>query len=467
MGTNIRLKEEHGDLVRIEKNVYVDADEYSQLKRAFMGGHTHANAHYVDKVLDNVASQDFASSYPAVMLLEKFPMSKATLETDSLTKERFSQLISTKACLFDVIFKGIYHKLKFEHPIPSSKCWLCNGAMKDNGKIVMADEIGITVTEQDFLTYSEFYTWKSMEISNFRWYHKQYLPHEFAKAILGMYERKTTLKDVPGEEVDYMISKNMLNSCFGMAVTDIVRDDLGYDSETEKYTTVHPKLESAVDKYNENVRRFLFYPWGVWITAYARRNLFTGIEAIGDDFVYSDTDSIKYLHPKNHENYFASYNNKILAKIALSAAYHTIDTSKFSPLNKKGAMKTIGLWDYEGVYEQFKTLGAKRYIYRIGDKYSVTIAGANKKGTADYLVNVTRKPFDSFTNELHIPQEYAGRLTATYIDDEHTGIVTDYLGIPFQFTELSATHLEPSDYNLTMSDEFINYLKGVKDLGWD
>lgn len=440
------------------------SDEYSQLKRAFMGGHTHANANYVGEVLENVASQDFASSYPAVMLLEKFPMSKAHIIDHDLTDDEFSRLISSKCCMFDVHFKGLFHKLKFEHPIPSSKCWLKVNSVQDNGRVVMADELGITCTEQDFKTYREFYDWDEFTVSNFRYYDPQYLPHEFAKAILGLYEKKTTLKDVVGEEVNYMISKNMLNAAFGMSVTDIVRDALGYENDV--YKKVKPILTEAIEKYNNNVRRFLFYPWGVWITAYARRNLFTGIKAIGEDFVYSDTDSIKYLNPEKHEDYFSGYNQKTLAKISLAAQYHRVNEGMFSPLNKKGKRKTIGLWDYEGTYDQFKTLGAKRYIYRVGDNYIVTIAGANKKMAAEYLVR-TGKPFDNFNNNLCIPEEYSGRLTATYIDDEHTGIVTDYLGIPFQFTELSATHLEPSDYNLTMSDEFINYLKGVKDLGWD
>lgn len=439
------------------------SDEYSQLKRAFMGGHTHANAFYVGKVLDNVASQDFASSYPAVMLLEKFPMSKAHTVDKDISDEEFSQLLSTKCCMFDIRIKNIYHKLKFEHPIPRSKCWLCINSVQDNGRIVMADEIGITCTEQDFKTYCEFYEWESFSISNLRYYDKQYLPHEFVKAILGLYEKKTTLKDVVGEEVNYMISKNMLNAAFGMSVTDIVRDLLGYENGI--YTKVKPVLEEAIEKYNDNVRRFLFYPWGVWITAYARRNLFTGIKEIGEDFVYSDTDSIKYLNPQEHEDYFNSYNQKILAKISLSAQYHHIDEAQFSPLNKKGKKKTIGLWDYEGTYDQFKTLGAKRYLVRIGNEYSVTLAGANKKMTAKYLVK-TGQPFDNFTDDMRIPEEYSGRLTATYIDDEHTGWVTDYLGTPFQYTELSATHLEPSEYNLTMSDEFLNYLKGVRDLDW-
>lgn len=441
----------------------MESSEFSQLHRAFMGGHTHANSMYVEKILHDVASQDFASSYPAVMLLEKFPMSKAHFIDRDLSDSEMRYFLKTKACLFDLTLTGVYHKLKFEHPIPRSKCWECVNPITDNGRIVMADKLSITCTEQDFATYSEFYDWEEISIGNFRYYDKQYLPHSFVNAILGLYEKKTVLKDVAGEEINYMISKNMLNAAFGMCVTNPVRDEIEYAPDNIKSVeVVKPVLEEAIDSYNKNVRRFLFYPWGVWITAYARRNLFSGIKELADDFVYSDTDSMKYLNHEKHEDYFKAYNANVLQKIESSADFHHIDVSKFSPLNKNGKKKTIGVWDFEGVYDDFKTLGAKRYIYRIGDDVCVTLAGANKKKTAEYLVS-TGDPFGKFDNNLCIPAEYSGRLTSTYIDEEQQGTVVDYLGVPYNYRELSAIHLEPSDYNLTMSDAFTDYLKGVRE----
>ena len=53
--------------------------EYEQLKRAFMGGFTHASAHKVGKEFENVSSFDFTSSYPYVALSEFYPMSKARI----------------------------------------------------------------------------------------------------------------------------------------------------------------------------------------------------------------------------------------------------------------------------------------------------------------------------------------------------------------------------------------------------
>ena len=154
----------------------------------------------------------------------------------------------------------------------------------------------------------------------------------------------------------------MLNSAYGMCVTDIVRDEIVFDNDSydprETFRSEKQQLEKAIDKYNNGGKRFLFYPWGVWVTAYARRNLFSGIKECRDDYVYADTDSIKILHPERHTRYFEEYNQKILDKINEAAKFQHIDPSEFSPLTKEGKVKTIGVWDDDGEYWYFKTLGS-------------------------------------------------------------------------------------------------------------
>ncbi|MFW3387866.1 UNVERIFIED_CONTAM: hypothetical protein RF648_17845, partial [Kocuria sp. CPCC 205274] len=61
---------------KIMDDLTMTPEVYEQAKRTFMGGFTHANARHVGKVLNNVSSVDFTSSYPSVMLSEKFPMSR-------------------------------------------------------------------------------------------------------------------------------------------------------------------------------------------------------------------------------------------------------------------------------------------------------------------------------------------------------------------------------------------------------
>ena len=38
-------------------------------------------------------------------------------------------------------------------------------------------------------------------------------------------------------------------------------------------------------------------------------------------------------------------------------------------------------------------------------------------------------------------------------------------GVPYHYHELSSIHMEKSEYNLSMSEEFIRYLEGLQDFG--
>lgn len=445
----------------------VSPTEYSQLKRAFQGGFAHANAHYVNEVLNNVGSHDFGSSYPSVMLLEKFPMSKAITLQDNCPIDIYEHLMLTKCCMFDIEIFGIVPKLHQEHPISGSKCYVCEGVVFDNGRVVTADRIKTTITEQDYFTLILFYDWDYCTITNFRYYDKAYLPKDFAMSVLGLYQRKTTLKGIEGEEINYMISKNMANAAYGMIVTDPVRKETKYDGN-DYYNPNTQSLEmfiaEKIEKYNDNVKRFLYYPWGVWVTAYARANLFSGIVSFGDDYVFSDTDSIKSLNTNKHVDYIRRYNDGIISKIEKSASHYRISPDEYSPSTLSGEKKTIGVWEFEGEYEKFKTLGAKRYMTYRNGKYVLTLAGANKFKSMKYLES-TGKPFENFKHDLVIPKENTGRLILTYIDYETSGTVVDYLGQPYHYNEKSCVHMEPSEYHLSQSESFINYLKGMKDFG--
>lgn len=445
----------------------LDSDEYSQLKRGFMGGFTHASAKYSGKKISNVASFDFTSSYPAVMLAEKFPMSKARLIDHILGEEEFNKYLNKYCCLMDIRLHNVVPKLNYDHPISLSKLIDVKSPVVDNGRIVAAESLTITCTEQDYFVYHEFYNWDDFEIKRFRIYEKAYLPTAFVKSILELYRRKTELKDVEGEEINYMISKNMLNSAYGMAVTDIVRDEIEYSNG--EYSSTKPDIDEAIKKYNNGKRRFLFYPWGVWVTAYSRANLFSGIIACGNDYIYSDTDSIKILNPDKHMDYINRYNEQIQRKLEKAAEFHHIDPAAFSPVNKNGKPKPIGVWDYEGTYDRFKTIGAKRYIVQRGDNYFLTVAGVNKAQARDYLVKVCRDPFDGLSDGLRVPSEYSGRLTLTYIDEPISGEIRDYLGNIGHYEELSCIHMEPSDYVLTLSEDykqFLNVLFQIKEDSW-
>lgn len=432
--------------------------EYKQLKRAFQGGFTHANWTKINYVHQNVASYDFTSSYPYVMLSEKFPMSTGrTIQPSTL--DLFEKYMnSSYGCLVDVEFTDIEQKWDLEENILSiSRCYNVEKSTENNGRVVFAKKLATTITNIDYQMLKKFYTWKHLNYKRFRIYTMDYLPTEFVKAILKLYKDKTELKGVEDKQVEYQVSKGMLNSCYGMSVTDIIKDLYTYNQITGEFDLEEPDYEKALKDYNKDKSRFLFYPWGVWITAYARRNLFTAILETGHDYCYSDTDSIKLENHEKYKPYFEAYNHEVEEKLKMAATYHNISFEDFKPKTIKGKEKLIGVWDFEGVYDEFKTLGAKRYFVRIGDGYELTCAGVSKKHGRDYLLSF-KNPFDMFQDDLIIPPDKSGKLSHIYIDEAREGIITDYLGNDYEYVSPSGLYLEPAPYHLSISQQLWEYI---------
>ncbi len=455
----------------------LDAEEYAQLKRAFQGGFTHANAFFSGKLIENVASYDFTSSYPAVMVAERFPMSRAEVVKIE-NKAQFEENIYLYCCLFDVEFLDLEAVTLCEHPLSASRCWDIVGETEDNGRIVEAEQLKTTLTEQDYFIIRRFYKWRKMRVGTFRRYKRGYLPTDFVKSILKLYKDKTELKNVIEREDEYMKSKEMINSCFGMCVTDICKDEQIYNGE--EWETDPVDVRQAIEKNNTSKNRFLFYPWGVWVTAYARRNLFSGILEFGTDYIYSDTDSLKVRNYEKHKAYIERYNERIIKKLEKACDYHKIDYGMIRPKTIKGVEKPLGVWDFEGVYNRFKTLGAKRYMIEKPDaliidaekpserRYdiSLTVSGVNKNYAIPYLKALygdNTKVFEAFNDGLEIPANATGKNTHTYIDEAMSGELTDYTGKTAHYAELSGVHLEEAEYSLSLGAKYIDFLKGIKD----
>lgn len=440
----------------------VEPESYKQLKRAFMGGFTHANANLSGKVLKGVSSIDFTSSYPSVMISEKFPMSRFK-DIEVATVSELFDMAYKYALIFDVRFTNIRSKITQENYISESKCSSLVKPTLNNGRVFSADELVTTITEIDLDIISKTYEWDSIEVANVKRAYKNYLPKSIIEAILKLYKKKTVLKDVEGYEVEYLLSKGMLNSVYGMCVTDIVKDNSVYQGEGWAVEPVD--VETELESYNESKNRFLYYPWGVWVTAYARRNLWTGILAVGDDYVYSDTDSLKLLNYGNHVGYINWFNEQIVAKMEAMITYYKLDSKDLSPITKKGKVKTMGVWDFEGSYDLFKTLGAKRYLYKEGDNIQITVAGLSKQNGVSYMLekcgNDALKVFDMFSNNLYVPAERTGKMTHTYIDDELKFQVVDYEGVKTTVETLSSIHLESCDFTLSIAEHYRKFLRDL------
>lgn len=490
----------------IMRNLQITSDkEYAQLKSAFAGGFTHASPTKSRRgqgnlpYYTNVGSADLSSSYPYTMVSSYFPMSSSTYIGDVTYPDQFQKLIDNYCCLFTVTIYDIYQIFPWESYISVSKCTdKSDYYIAQNGRLCEADYITLNCTELDFDIISKVYGWSNIEVTNMRVYERGYLPAPFILSILELYAAKTTLKGVADKIIEYMIKKGMLNSDYGMAVTDIVRDDAIYcDGE---WDSIEADAFSQLTRYNRGYTRFLFYPWGVWVTAHARHNLWDAIFEFGEDYIYADTDSIKGLNFDKHEHFFKVYNAKVKTKLYFMCDWYGIDKSMVMPSTKDGVPKLIGIWEREEDYAKFRTIGAKRYLYEYSSgKLGLTVSGVNKNYALPYLLHKycnfdydlcklaystdprqkeeqktalkklleqhtqkTYKPiFEAFDDSLEIPPGYSGKSIHTYIDVMYACTVTDYFGESKTCFELSYTHLEPTGYYFSMALEYLEYLSGV------
>ena len=195
----------------------------------------------------------------------------------------------------------------------------------------------------------------------------------------------------------------------------------------------------------------------------ARRSLWDGIIEFGDDYIYSDTDSIKALNIEKHERYIKNYNRHCHLLLEEAMKYHGLDLELCHPKTRKGEEKWLGEWDFEGLYDKngFKTLGCKRYMTLKNGELSITVSGLNKKEAVPYMLKkyrTVKKCFEKFDDTLTIPAWHTGKLTHTYIDDECSGEIIDYKGRMGRYHERSFIHLEDQEYNLGISQTFKDFL---------
>lgn len=456
---------------RLMKSLIIQSpEEYYQMERAFAGGFTHASVLHVNQVLRDVGSADLTSSYPYHMIAEYYPMSRFKLIGKVEDNRLFNFYIRNYCCMFDVTFINLKPLVTFENPLSRSRCIIPkdeNGNevnyQVNNGRLVSADEVTTTLTELDWDTIYKFYKWDEIRVFNMRVASRGYLPKDLILAILHLYGNKTSLKGIEEKHVEYMVSKNMINASFGMMVTAIIRDEFIFDDEWHKYP---PDISSQLEAYNNSYSRFLFYGWGVWVTAHARHSLFKAIYEFDEDYVYADTDSIKGLNFEDHAEFFKQYNRDVQFKLLKMCTHYNIPYSACQPKTIKGEKKLIGVWDMEKPYARFKTAGAKRYIYEYDDgELSLTVSGLNKKFAIPYLLDKWKTKamvFEVFGEGLYVPPGYTGKQTVTYIENEDEGELVDYEGIPGHYHELSAIYMEPQGYYMSILTEYKDFIEGVQ-----
>lgn len=373
---------------RKHKDIFPTIEVFDLLEEAFRGGDTHANRYYSGTVIRadgkkilGIGSYDRSSSYPDVILNCVFPMTRFVYIGSITENDIEKKLDRGKALLFRCKITGIEQIDKFYGApyLSYSKCRNVSRERLDNGRILSAEYVETTITDIDYEIMKREYKWKGFEIAEC--YESKYgtLPEPLKGIFRKYYTDKTELKGIVEQELFYNLQKALLNAGYGMMVQSPVKQSLIFTESEENIYTVDENVsrETLLTKYNRTA--FLPYQWGVWVTAWARLRLKEGINIVGDRYVYSDTDSVKYIKVRgdNIDELFNRYNSERKKQSITNSAYAT---------DCHSIKHYMGVFEYEDTYTEFSTIGAKKYVYRTKDgKLHATIAGVNKKLAPDEL----------------------------------------------------------------------------------
>lgn len=456
------------------RNLTMQYDDFLLLKRCFTGGFTFANPRFRNQVIKNVTSLDIASAYPSIITTELFPMTTFK-EIQIKSYAEFIDFVTDYqfCCAFDVTLYNLESKRDDIFLLNEDQIHYGTGKNVQTlgGKVDSADEITISLTDVDWVIFSQLYNFDTSRfvVNNFMHARAGYLPHTIVKPVLDLYNDKTVLKGVEGKERQYKESKVKLNSIYGMLVTDEVhRDTVRFENDIwsqDLYDSYEEQLANDVEslnKHNEKKSRTTFYGWGVWVTAYARRRLFSVILKTADDFVYCDTDSVKIC---NFDKYKTVFDNDIVrqkSRIDFALEEHkSFSRVDFAPKSKiDNEYKIIGVFEVEHTYSKFKALGSKQYVGIKNNELEVTCAGIPKRALSNHLMSISKnidEAIDNFNYQLDIPARATTIQTICFVDSEMRRTIIDDEGNKLDVVIPSCAYYEPRGYSLKSDSEFLSH----------
>ena len=323
--------------------------------------------------------------------------------------------------------------------IPKHKCRNLGQHYNDNGRILWADWLEISIADPDFDVIMQEYDYDSITFYDF--YHCRYgrLPKPLREEIQKFYRDKTELKGVEGQELFYMLQKAKLNSIYGMSCQRPVKQTIDFIDGL----WIEQELPEQELLAKNTAKAFLVYSWGVWTTAHARRELEKAINIVGPErFVYCDTDSVKFIDDGKVS--FNAYNE--------SRKRDSIKNGGVAE-DPAGHKHYLGVYENEGTYKRFITMGAKKYAYEdAAGELHITVAGVSKYKGATELAR--RGGLEAF-KEGFVWYD-AGGLESVYNDDPDIKEV-NIDGHKLQI--ISNVLLKPSTYTLGITGEYARILE--------
>ena len=308
----------------------IDQEKDAFIRKAYRGGFTYCNPEYAGKLLGEGMVFDVNSLYPSVMWGtdgQELPLGEPEWFDGKYQRDSWKPLWI--ACV------NFRFKLKPYH-VP---CIQIKGNIRFRQTEYLQDSQGdvtICVTSVDWeLINMQYDVYNVRWIGGFKFCSSK---HQFRNYVDYWTEQKVEAAK-EGNEGKRSIAKLMLNSLYGKFATRL------------EVTSRKPVLVDGVVRYVDmepEIRKPVYLPVGVFVTAHARFKTITSAQAVYDRFVYADTDSLHLLG---------------------TDVPTQIDVDPYE----------LGKWKHESTFTQAKFIGAKCYCEEIDGRMKVTVAGMPSK----------------------------------------------------------------------------------------
>lgn len=297
----------------------------SDIRQAYKGGFTYLNPKYAGKDIKNGIVLDVNSLYPSVMYYSPLPYGEGKYFTGKyINDDNYNLYIQMFSCQFK-LKKGYIPTIQLKNNmsfVPTEYLESSKG-----------EYITLCLTNIDLEIFFEHYEVYDIDYIS-GWKFRSYIG--LFKNYIDKWNKIKVQATLEKNGAMRSIAKLMLNSLYGkFALNPKVKSKYPFLGEDD---IIHYKIVQEED------RKPIYIPMGVFITSWARYKTITSAQKVYDRFIYADTDS---LHLEGEE---------------IPDGLEISDTE-------------LGKWKLESRFTKARFIRQKSYIEEIDNKLKITCAG--------------------------------------------------------------------------------------------
>jgi hypothetical protein len=297
----------------------------SDIRQAYKGGFTYLNPKYCGKDIKNGIVLDVNSLYPSVMYYSPLPYGEGKYFTGKyINDDNYNLYIQMFRCQFK-LKKGYIPTIQLKNNmffVPTEYLESSKG-----------EYITMCLTNIDLELFFEHYEVYDIDYIS-GWKFRSYIG--LFKNYIDKWNKIKVQATIEKNGAMRSIAKLMLNSLYGkFALNPKVKSKYPFLGDDD---IIHYKIVQEED------RKPIYIPMGVFITSWARYKTITSAQKVYDRFIYADTDS---LHLEGEE---------------IPEGLEISDTE-------------LGKWKLESRFTKARFIRQKSYIEEIDNKLKITCAG--------------------------------------------------------------------------------------------